>query len=151
MASRSLKEELSKSLHAGGFHCSQPRMRDQSKLQDCLLASFIPGDHDSSHFDSFLQPTINELMILQRGVSTACAGGQARNMKAHIVFLAGGAPAMPKILGFAGRNAASPSRFCHFKAACAEALQSICCAPGVEEAPMRASGEAKRLWSAAGS
>ena len=82
----------------------------RAKSKNCLLTSFIPGGHVSSHFDFFSQHAIDELMILLQRASTACAGAEARNMKAHAAFLAGDAAAMPKILGFAGRNAASPCR-----------------------------------------
>ena len=151
MESRSLKEEESKSLHAWpvAFIVLNYECEIRAKSKNCLLASFVPGDHDSSHFDSFLQPTIDELMVLQRGVPTACADGHTRNMKAHVVFLTGDMPAMSKILGFAGHNATSPCRFCHFKAVRVEALRSICCVPEVEEAPLRTSEETKRLWSEA--
>ena len=68
----------------------------RAKSMNCLLTSFIPGNYKSSHFDSFLQLAIDELMALQQGSLTACADGQARRMKAHVAFLTVDAPAMSK-------------------------------------------------------
>ena len=70
-------------------------------------------------------------------------------MNAHVVFLAGDTPAISKALEFAGHNAASPCRFCHFKAVRVQASRSLCCVPEVDEAPMRTSAETRRLWSEA--
>ena len=83
------------------------------RSSNCLITSFVPGSHDSDHFDSFLRPAVDDLLRLERGVMAAYADGQTRKLRAHVVFFTGDMPAVAKVMGCAGRNATSPCRFCH--------------------------------------
>ena len=61
------------------------RLRSKS----CLIASFMPDVYDSDHFDSFLRPTIDGMLKLERGTMTTYADGQMRKMRGYALLLTG--------------------------------------------------------------
>ena len=120
------------------------KLRFQAK--SCLITLFIPGSHDSNHFDTFLRPTVKEILRLERGVMTDCADGKSRVMRGFVVFATGDMPAVSKCLGYAGHNSTRPCRFCHFAASYDSYCKTTCCIPRDGEECMRSSGEMKKLW-----
>ena len=118
----------------------------RSRSRNCLITSFVPGSHDSDHFDSFLRPAVDDLLRLERGVMAACADGQTRKLRAHITFFTGDMPAVAKVMGCAGRNATSPCRFCHMKSTLNQRARCNCSIPSDHPAQPRGSEETLKLW-----
>ena len=116
------------------------------RAKNCLITCFAPGSHDSACFDTFLQPTIEELLRLEGGVMTACSDGQQRTMRAFSVLFTGDMPAVSKALGYSGHNATKPCRFCHFNSTYDPYGRCRRCIPLERESTMRTSEETDFLW-----
>ena len=119
------------------------------RSKNCLITSFIPGSHDSNHFDSFLRPTIDDILELERGVMTTCADGQMRKMRGYVLFFTGDCPAVSKTLGHAGHNGTRPCRFCNMQATRISHGRCMCCVPRGQLPTLRANEETVRLWGEA--
>ena len=116
------------------------------RAKNCLITCFASGSHDSACFDTFLQPTIEELLRLEGGVMTACSDGQQRTMRAFSVLFTGDMPAVSKALGYSGHNATKPCRFCHFNSTYDPYGRCRRCIPLERESTMRTSEETDFLW-----
>ena len=116
------------------------------QASNVLITSFVPGSHDSDYFDTFLRPTVNEMLQLEQGVTTTCADGATRMLKAFVVFATGDMPAVSKLFGYAGHKSARPCRFCHFEATHDRSSRSMQSIPKEGEQDIRTSNEMTRLW-----
>ena len=69
------------------------------KASNCLVTAFIPGTHDSDRFDSFLEPVVEDLKKLERGMRIVCYDGNERLLRAFVIFFSSDLPAGSKVLG----------------------------------------------------
>ena len=82
------------------------------KASNCLVTAFIPGTHDSDSFDSFLEPIIEDLKKLERGMRIVCYDGKERLLRAFVIFFSSDWPAGSNVLGFVGHNGTCFCRQC---------------------------------------
>lgn len=83
------------------------------KAGNVLIASSIPGSHDSKHFNTFLSPIVLDLQDAERGTEVMCRDGIVRTIFIHVLFATFDYPAASKCLGFSGHNATFFCRSCH--------------------------------------
>lgn len=78
-----------------------------------LVAAFIPGQHDSDQFDTFIAPIVDDLATLEMGINCKCADGISRRLVVHVLFFTADWPAASKIFGFVGHTGKKGCRRCH--------------------------------------
>ena len=87
--------------------------RERVKARNIILVGIIPGPHHPRDIDSFLEPLIQEMALLRRGVTAYDAyHEQLFQLKAHIVSVSGDTPAIAMMMRMKGSNARLPCRFC---------------------------------------
>ena len=74
---------------------------------------FVPGTHDPKFFDTFLEPIVEDLSMLERGCFETCADGKRRKLRVFVLFVTADYPAARKLLGFMGHTSSFPCRYCH--------------------------------------
>ena len=89
--------------------------KHRSRATNALISAFIPGSHESSEFDSFLNPIVLDLVSLQKGIQVMCADGKMRLLKAFVFLGTFDYPGGSKPLGFMGHMALHLCRMCHKK------------------------------------
>jgi hypothetical protein len=73
---------------------------DRYKVENILASTIIPGPHKPKDLDSFLQPLVEELKDLDRGVQAYDANtGCTFNLKAWITMVTGNSPAIADAIG----------------------------------------------------
>jgi hypothetical protein len=73
----------------------------------------IPGPHSPADINSYLQPLIDELLELVKGVEAVdVLREDLFVLRAHLISIFGDIPAISKILEFLGHNARYPCQFC---------------------------------------
>ena len=74
--------------------------------ENIIICGVIPGPPEpKSHMNSYLEPLVDELRILCKGISMKCYGGVEVNISAFLMCLACDIPAARKCGGFVGHNA----------------------------------------------
>ena len=87
--------------------------KQRFKAGNALLAAFIPGSHDSKHFDSFLEPIVHDLKTAAKGINAVCSDGRTRMVFTHVIFATFDYPAASKCMGFTGHQGTFFCRRCH--------------------------------------
>ncbi|KAL5633925.1 hypothetical protein ACGC1H_005949 [Rhizoctonia solani] len=88
-----------------------PEMRNH--LSNMICTGVIPGPHSPKDLNSFLQPLIDELVELARGVEAVdVVNEEIFALRAHILSAFGDLPAMAKLMEFIGHNGRFPCRLC---------------------------------------
>ena len=73
---------------------------ERVQTRNILLSLLIPGPNQPKELDSFLQPLVDELLILHRGVlNTLSLDGTFFTLKAHTLHCAGDGPAIAGLMG----------------------------------------------------
>lgn len=89
---------------------------DRVKKDNLLTAILVPGpDEPASHsMKSFLQPLIEDLVLLDQGIHAIDGWLKERFiLKAHLVSILADMMAVRKMLLFKGPNAIKPCRVCN--------------------------------------
>ncbi|KAF8685506.1 Transposase family tnp2 [Rhizoctonia solani] len=82
-------------------------------IENMICVGVIPGPKCPSNINSFLQPLIDELRDLARGVAAVDVNQhQLFALCAHLLIIFGDIPALTKILKFVGHNGCLPCQFC---------------------------------------
>jgi hypothetical protein len=85
----------------------------RTHLGNIICVGAVPGPHSPKDINLFLQPLINELLDLVRGVEAIdTLNEQIFSLHAHLITGFSDIPALTKILEFLGHNAWFPCRFC---------------------------------------
>ncbi|EUC56018.1 transposase family Tnp2 protein, partial [Rhizoctonia solani AG-3 Rhs1AP] len=88
-------------------------LEERTHVKNMICVGVIPGPQCPADINSFLQPLINELRELARGVATVdVTQHKLFALHAHILAIFGDIPALTKILEFIGHNGCLPCRFC---------------------------------------
>ena len=78
-----------------------------------ICVGAIPSPHSPKDINSFLQPLIDKLAELAKGVEAVdVVHGELFSLHAHLVAAGGDIPAISKLLEFLGHNARFPCRLC---------------------------------------
>ncbi|KEP45893.1 transposase family Tnp2 protein, partial [Rhizoctonia solani 123E] len=89
-----------------------PEIRNH--ISNMICTGVIPGPHSPKDLNSFLQPLIDELIELARGVEAVdVVNEQIFSLRAHIIAAFGDLPAMAKLMEFIGHNGRFPCRLCN--------------------------------------
>jgi hypothetical protein len=73
----------------------------------------IPGPHSPKDINSFLQPLINELIKLAKGVKAVdIVCEEVFSLCVHVIAAGGNIPAISKLLEFIGHNGQFPCWIC---------------------------------------
>ncbi|KAF8741328.1 Transposase family tnp2, partial [Rhizoctonia solani] len=81
--------------------------------ENMICVGVIPGPRCPADINSFLQPLIDELRELARGVAAVDANQEKLfSLRAHLLTIFGDIPALTKVLEFIGHNGCFPCRFC---------------------------------------
>jgi hypothetical protein len=88
----------------------------RTHLVNLLCIGVIPGPSAPKDMNSFLQPLIEELLELARGVKTVDVRRKKYfALRAHLIAIFGDIPAVSKLLEFLGHNGRFPCRFCNIE------------------------------------
>ncbi|QRV83925.1 Transposase family Tnp2 protein [Ceratobasidium sp. AG-Ba] len=98
-----------------------PRYR--VRLENIICVGVIPGPKQCKDLNSFLIPVLEELLLLERGVTTpkrvlgdATAGRVVDFvLRAFLIMVFGDIPAVSKLLALKGHNARVPCRSCYMQ------------------------------------
>ncbi|CEL56160.1 hypothetical protein RSOLAG1IB_07613 [Rhizoctonia solani AG-1 IB] len=83
-------------------------------IDNLICVGVIPGPKCPADINSFLQPLIDELLELARGVAAVdVTTSTLFALRAHLLTIFGDIPAITKILEFIGHNGCFPCRFCY--------------------------------------
>ncbi|KAJ1300030.1 hypothetical protein OPQ81_011150 [Rhizoctonia solani] len=86
---------------------------ERTRIEHMICVGVIPGPKCPSNINSFLQPLIDELCDLARGVTAVDVNQhQLFALRAHLLMIFGDIPALTKVLEFIGHNGCLPCRFC---------------------------------------
>ncbi|QRW21895.1 Transposase family tnp2 [Rhizoctonia solani] len=86
---------------------------ERTRIENMICVGIIPGPQCPADINSFLQPLIDELRELARGVATVDANQRRLfSLRAHLLTIFGDIPALTKILELIGHNGCLPCRFC---------------------------------------
>ncbi|KAB5587954.1 hypothetical protein CTheo_8605 [Ceratobasidium theobromae] len=86
-------------------------------LKNIICVGVVPGPHSPRDLNSFLQPLVEELVELAKGVKAVDILCEAVfSLCAHLIDTFGDIPALTKILEFLGHNAHFPCCFCEIMA-----------------------------------
>jgi hypothetical protein len=86
---------------------------ERMKIDNLICIGVIPGPKCPADINSFLQPLIDELLELARGVDAVdVTQHKLFALRAHLMTIFGDIPALTKILEFIGHNGCFPCRFC---------------------------------------
>jgi hypothetical protein len=128
-----------------------PKIR--TLLGNIICVGVIPGPHSPKDLGSYLQPLIEELIELARGVDAFdAATGEVFKLFAHLLNIFGDIPAVTKFLDFIGHNGRLPCRFCKIVAIQGNSTHLYCPlhrqgAPSIDplNLPLRTHDECVRL------
>ncbi|CEL58469.1 hypothetical protein RSOLAG1IB_12138 [Rhizoctonia solani AG-1 IB] len=82
-------------------------------VENMICVGVIPGPQCPNDINSFLQPLIDELRELARGVAAVDVNQRKLfSLRAHPLTIFGDIPALTKVLEFIGHNGCFPCRFC---------------------------------------
>ncbi|KAF8674983.1 Transposase family tnp2 [Rhizoctonia solani] len=85
----------------------------RTHLSNMICTGVIPGPHSPKDLNSFLQPLIDELVELSRGVEAVdVVNAEVFALRAHILAAFGDLPAIAKLMEFVGHNGRFPCRLC---------------------------------------
>lgn len=85
----------------------------RTHLHNIICTGVIPGPHSPKDLNSFLQPLIDELLELAKGVGAVdVLREELFILRAHLIPIFGDIPAITKALEFVGHNGRYPCRFC---------------------------------------
>ncbi|QRW03344.1 Transposase family tnp2 [Ceratobasidium sp. AG-Ba] len=86
----------------------------RTRLENMICIGMIPGPVAPKELDSFLEPLIDELQMLARGV--AAFDGETQRpfcLRAFLIVCFGDMPAIAKLMRMRGHNGKCPCRACH--------------------------------------
>ena len=81
-----------------------------------ILVGIIPGPHEPKSMNSYLQPLVDDLIVLWKGVVMPSASGTSVIVRAALICTACDIPASRKVSGYVGHNA------CHASSKCLKAF-----------------------------
>lgn len=85
----------------------------RTHLHNIICTGVIPGPRSPKDLNSFLQPLIDELLELAKGVEAVdVLREELFVLRAHLIPIFGDIPAITKALDFIGHNGLYPCRFC---------------------------------------
>ncbi|KAB5591793.1 hypothetical protein CTheo_4785 [Ceratobasidium theobromae] len=89
----------------------------RTHLHNIYCVGVIPGPSSPHDINSFLQPLVDELLELAKGVEAVdILHEELFQLRAHLISVFGDIPALSKILEFIGHNGRYPCRFCKIEA-----------------------------------
>ncbi|GET53357.1 transposase domain-containing protein [Rhizophagus irregularis DAOM 181602=DAOM 197198] len=96
------------------------------KKENLLISAIIPGPNQPKDFNSFLRPIIDELKVLQEGVSIYDALLKENFiLRCHVVMWTGDMPAVSKLMCMTGHNAYLGCRYCYLKGVYSEESRHV--------------------------
>ena len=85
----------------------------RTHLHNIICVGVVPGPHSPTDLNSFLQPLIDELIELAKGVEAVdMLTEELFALRGYLVTAFGDIPAVSKLLEFVGHNGRYPCRFC---------------------------------------
>jgi hypothetical protein len=88
--------------------------KDRFRKENVWLVGIIPGPRGPKDLNSFLEPLIDELGVLMKGVRHIWDSFQRKyvTIGAYLIIVSGDMPAVAKLMNFKGHRGMSPCRVC---------------------------------------
>ncbi|KAG8737147.1 hypothetical protein FRC10_008502 [Ceratobasidium sp. 414] len=85
----------------------------RTRLENIICVGVVPGPHSPKDLNSYLQPLVDEFILLAKGVEAVdILREETFTLRAYLVPIFGDLPALAKLLEFISHNGCHPCRFC---------------------------------------